>query len=518
MVAASRIVRLISFQSLNVISLVLANWNRQLLTCIGTFSLKRRLLPPLLFAAPPGADLFTQKTCRIHGLLDRFQKAKTIEEVRRVFSRIVEGLSGLLDAALKDKLRRVEQWRDLAPAEAEAKERSESALLKQRSSRFQEIRSNAVSIVQKVLDRYAGPRRRPHEAENAFAADAYRWLSVSSPRHSYTFRLNHALSLLSRGCLFEAAGILRELSPFLPEAIGAAMKALPPPDQLTDAHGARLEHLLRTNRKETSSSLAAGELEMLAPPVFSNLLRQRPILAALLQYLAPIDLQKAAPNWREITEGSLPREYLSARAGRILNTFYFSLAHGPAASCDIEEVAIYAMIRNGFEYGLLSEELRRTPLIIKLAILSILKIDQTKIDEFLEQVLEPQSGEPSAQNPEFGKRSRLAFAREASQRLMICAKEMVREERIFDVLVRLAPFDEEICALAVQHVGLSLRFASSRIRNNLRIVSLAVLQNGLALEFAGDAIQDDPFVVESAVRQNGMAFKFAGAEMKKPRP
>ena len=74
--------------------------------------------------------------------------------------------------------------------------------------------------------------------------------------------------------------------------------------------------------------------------------------------------------------------------------------------------------------------------------------------------------------------------------------------------------DEDVVRTTVKKDGLSLEFASARVRGLKGVALGAVQQNGLALAHAGDALKDDEDVVRAAVQNNGLAVQFASARLR----
>ena len=74
--------------------------------------------------------------------------------------------------------------------------------------------------------------------------------------------------------------------------------------------------------------------------------------------------------------------------------------------------------------------------------------------------------------------------------------------------------DKAMVLMAVNNVGLALRYASEELRNDPEIVRAAITRNGYALEFASDAIKADKMMVMLAVQENGWALAFAEESMR----
>ena len=61
--------------------------------------------------------------------------------------------------------------------------------------------------------------------------------------------------------------------------------------------------------------------------------------------------------------------------------------------------------------------------------------------------------------------------------------------------------------------GLTLEFASERLKDNDGIVERAVQNNGLSLQFASAELRNDKNIVLKAIKQNQYAIEFASIEM-----
>jgi CxxC motif-containing protein len=68
--------------------------------------------------------------------------------------------------------------------------------------------------------------------------------------------------------------------------------------------------------------------------------------------------------------------------------------------------------------------------------------------------------------------------------------------------------------IAVQKDGLSLQFASDRLKDDKAIVLTAVNQNGRSLEYASDRLKDNEEIVLSAVKRDGTALQYASERIK----
>ena len=74
--------------------------------------------------------------------------------------------------------------------------------------------------------------------------------------------------------------------------------------------------------------------------------------------------------------------------------------------------------------------------------------------------------------------------------------------------------DDRAIVLVVMHVdGLELKDVSEALRGDREVVLAAVQQNGMALKYASAKLQRDKGIVCAAVRQNGMALKYASEEL-----
>ena len=70
-------------------------------------------------------------------------------------------------------------------------------------------------------------------------------------------------------------------------------------------------------------------------------------------------------------------------------------------------------------------------------------------------------------------------------------------------------FLKKVVDEAVQENGLALQYASDRLKNEYYIVIYAVQENGLALQYASDRLKDNLTIVSEAINQNGLALQFA---------
>jgi len=70
---------------------------------------------------------------------------------------------------------------------------------------------------------------------------------------------------------------------------------------------------------------------------------------------------------------------------------------------------------------------------------------------------------------------------------------------------------------AVIRNGMTLQYATPKLRDDPKVVALAAKQNWRAMKFAGAAQQGNKDIVEKTVKQNGLVIQYADPELKKDR-
>jgi hypothetical protein len=458
-----------------------------------------------------GADAFDRKMTELATLISEL----SISEARcQPFWSIAAVTSGLFGAALEDKSQRVEQRRQqiltAKPHAQDTEERllavegEESALLSKRIDTAAREIDRIGSLVRTVLYYKLSSCGRTDEERTTFIADARAWLSRSQTQHNYRFDLEFAKSLLENNDISGALKVLVDLSPLFSADVKQAFKTIEKTTSEQEAAAAHSQFLLN-HQDKIVSSLTLAEQNERTPRGWSDLLQHKAIVEALLKYLSPSQLGRAVPNWRELTAESFPIEYLNAKAPHVLTAPSFSLSSAPRNCRDMDSVAINAMIRNGLEYHLLSERLRGNILIIKLAILSVLKTSPENLAKLLEQI--PADLRRSESITTF-----IGQARDGAEKHRGVA--LINGWGNYTNLVKLCPNDKDICRLAVKVDGMALELAGPELRNNLEIVKLVVQQDGRALQYAGPELRNNSEIVKLAVRQCWQALRFAGDELR----
>ena len=424
-------------------------------------------------------DEFTQKTLFIHGLVIQFKEATETERLLPLFHAITRELSSFFETARRVMTYRVAVQAVRSPTKTESIEIAELRLQNKRIAHAQAIIQYVGSVVEQTL-------YRRENNYTSFSSQAYQWLSVSQPHRSAIIQFKHALSLLSTGNIYEAKETLTALSPLFPKEVKDGLLSTQELGLFVQRYDDAIQASLESANQEAVSLL--------------DLVRSRPIMASLVDYLPSKDLRtlkRTLPNWEGLTENSFPVEYFLRRAERILQTPFFSLAYAPAICRNLDRVAFYAVLRNGAEYDHLSERLRNLPSVIKLALLSVLRKDQGGLGDFLTKV-------PSGA----GRRWLIPFVQQAVKKRRSWLELPEREENLFSFLVYLCPNDEEICEFALQNHGRALRWAGPEIKRNERLVSIAVQQDGMAIQDGAKSAQDNFDIAKTAVLKNPWAFPF----------
>ena len=441
-------------------------------------------LSPKISSEISGVDEFTQKTLFLHDLATQFKAAKGADCLRPLFCAITEELSSLFETSLHVMNHRIASQASSSPTNKAAIEIAEMRLQHKRIAHATAIVQYIGSVVEKVLS------RRESECKS-FSLEAHRWLSISQPQSARTLQFTYALSLLSAGYASEAREILSALSPFFPKEVEESL----PPNQGLVLFVRKYDNVLRA-----SLALADQETKSLI-----DILQSSPIMASLVSHLSPPDvrtLRETIPNWNELTSESFPGEYFHNRAERILKTPYFSLAHAHPVCLDTYRVALYAVFRDGFQYDYVSEGQKRAPLVIKLAVLSILRDCRERLGEFLRK------------NPSnVGGIGLISFVHGASRKMRSWSELAMEEKNFFSFLIYLCPHDEGICEFSLQNHGKALRWAGAEIKRNERLVLIAVRQDGMAIQDADDEMRDRYAVAKAAVQKNPWAYGFISARL-----
>lgn len=515
-------------------------------------------------------ETFEQKVTTLFRLTKDFKKAQVGADVLRLFTMLKQESSELFGTALQDKVKRIRwQRQQFDPQDRESLDTAEleaSFHLKIKTQRAEEILQSVGEIVIQALKRHTISERVSSQDADMQKAllESFRWCSISLSRPQYTSELTYAMNLLKTGKVVEALKEMQSLSIFFPEDLKAQLNTIAQLHQ-TEAIGIRLNRFFSDNKKLLDSILTEIETRTPSNVSFANLMQHSEITEIFLQYLSLKELHTATNrrDFKEKIAQFFPTQYFNSRAKNIPYTPYFSLARLPKICCECDMVAYNAMRRNGLEFGLLSEELRKNITVIKLALISIIssnappeakskllhilmqqipeevfKKNQATIDAFIKTTTQFFNEDPKAlftnaiiktfsnlarQFPTDEDICRLAIAVDSCNLKYVCADFQNREDIVQTAVQKNGNAlqfadpklqnDEKIVTLAVEQNGLALEHASLLLKNNPHIVAAAVQQNGVALQFANPELQNNSLIVSIAVEQNGVALRFASVSL-----
>ena len=289
-------------------------------------------------------DAFFEKMTRIEGLDEGIRGLTSIDEVRKTFQQMTEGVSGLFDATLKEKVRCARAGQ-LPTAEGS------SYLFEERS---QATISRISRTFVEILDGLP-PVNRASAAENGFAAEAYQWLSLFQPRHERLFRLKSAIRFFEIGDGPKAKESLKSIVSLFPEQVKEEFSKLifqetPTPDGL-----AGLRKGLFDNYRAVASSLVREDRAASAPKRWDDILMNSAFIIPIVgEFTFEELLEGRFPDLEKLPERVLPHGFLYYVQREY--TFFpdpsFStriLAMHP----DLTRLGFFAMMKKGSDYALL---------------------------------------------------------------------------------------------------------------------------------------------------------------------
>lgn len=459
---------------------------------------------------------FEKKINDIVRLMKDYETTKAGPDAFRSFTELKKETSELFGAALQDKIQRIAIQRQILTSketELERAEQEESAILRAKNKRAEELLQTVGTCVKQVLQRFTTQKAiQPDEHMQRVITESLRFCSLTLSQPQYRCQLAYAKNLLENKNVTEALKQLEELSVFFPEELKAhytEIKSFSSKEEPQE----RLQQFLSENEALLTDKFA--EIESTPPPTvtFADLLKHQTIMEAFLKHLSLGEIHTAANsrNFREITAQSFPAEYVNRLIKNIYSARHFSLRTAPKICCECENIAYLAMLRNSQEFELLSETLRQNVTVIKFAIISILMKRSSekfkKINALFNQVPKNVRKEIEATLDPFIKTASFLI------HITPISIGMRKKQDNLAIAVYILRKDEDICTAAIGINGLLAEFVIGSFRENKEFMLKAVRNNGLALKYANPILQKDKYIVSSAVEQNGCALKFAHPDL-----